>query len=86
MTTYLTVTEVAKRLGLARRTVYDRIADGRITAVRHGPNSGLRVSEDALSVYLAGCQAAQQAAVARRRTPPPATAVARRRGRLVKVA
>ena len=51
---YYKVSEVAIRLNIGRRTAYELIASGRITAVRIGTGSrGLRVTREELARYEA---------------------------------
>lgn len=52
--TYLSVREVARRLGISPNTVYRRIADGKLDAIDIG-DSGiqrLRVPETALRAFI----------------------------------
>jgi len=54
-TSYLTVQDVAKELRVARMTVYRRIHEGTLPAIRVGRS--LRVSEEALDAYVRQCAA-----------------------------
>ena len=50
----LTSAEVCERLRIDKKTLFKRIQDGDITAVKVGPgrNAGYRISEEALAEFL----------------------------------
>lgn len=57
----LTVREVAVRLGLSQSLVYELCKAGVIRCTRHGrpgKRGCVRIAEDALAEYLAGCESA----------------------------
>jgi len=58
--TYLTVKEVARRLGVTRQSVYNWIADGRLKAVRVG-GTAVRIAESSLSELIQPIDADERA-------------------------
>jgi excisionase family DNA binding protein len=53
--TFLKVSEVARRLRVSRPTIYRRISEGQLPAIRVGNDSGpLRVPERELDAWLYG--------------------------------
>ncbi len=60
---YLSLPEVALRLGVSTPTIRRKVAEGELPAVRlGGPGSSLRVSREALEVWLAANATAPEAA------------------------
>jgi excisionase family DNA binding protein len=50
----MTVSEISKRLRVSARHVYSLVQSGKLPAYRIG--SAIRISEEQLQTYLAGCQ------------------------------
>jgi excisionase family DNA binding protein len=58
----MTVAEVAAELRLSKAAVYERVADGRIPAVRLGENGPLRIRSGVLAEHLAPVNGGNEAA------------------------
>ena len=53
---FMTVKQVAERLGVSLGLIYSAIDDGRLKAYRLGRGGALRISEESLLEYLSGCE------------------------------
>lgn len=68
MMEWLTVKQVADRLGLSADSVYVLIGQGRIESHRVGPSGGRhRIRPEAVDEYLSGCKAVPTVIVGSRR-------------------